>query len=184
MHRWSKNPPFGRMATLACIALAFCLFAWGLQYKLSLYDPPQAASHQVPTAKLLSQSEKSRSTESPLVVRTRTSTKVIYTAPTAVVVILLLALGILNPPLSAQRQQRANCLWQLRRAHLRAYFVRPPPVLVLATLPKPMLECSIRSNDRMQRYPFLHLRMCPAVPDRTIQKPFRGTFKICEHDSP
>jgi hypothetical protein len=130
MYRWRKNPPFGRMATLAYVALAFCLFAWGLQYKLSLYDPPEAASHHVPTAKLLSKNEQSSSTESPLVVRTRTSTRVIYTVPTAVFFILLPVLSIFNPSISGQRQQRASGLWNLRRAHLRAHFVRPPPVLV------------------------------------------------------
>src|ERR1019366_10438930 len=103
MHCWSTSRPFSRMGTLACAALAFCLFAWGLQYKLSLYDPPQAASHHVPTAKLLSRNEQSSSTESPLVVRTRTSTKVIYIVPTVVVFFLLLVLSILNPPLSSQR---------------------------------------------------------------------------------
>ena len=129
MHRWSKNPPFGRLATLACVALAFCLFAWGLQYKLSVYDPPEAASHHLPTAKLLSKNEQSSSTESPLVVRTRTSTKIIYTAPSFVAFILLLVLSIFNPSISGQRQQRTSGLWNLRRAHLRAHFVRPPPVL-------------------------------------------------------
>jgi hypothetical protein len=129
MQSWSKTRPFSRMGTSACIGLAFCLFTWGLQYKLSLYDPPEAASHHVPTAKLLSKNEQSSSTESPLVVRTRTSTKVIYIVPTVVVFFLLLVLSILNPPLSGQRQRRASGLWHLRRAHLRTHFVRPPPVL-------------------------------------------------------
>ena len=47
---------FGRLS-LTFLSLALCVFAWGLQYKLSLYDPPQAASHQVPQAKLLSKNE-------------------------------------------------------------------------------------------------------------------------------
>jgi hypothetical protein len=130
MHRWSKNPLFGRMATLACVALVFFLFAWGLQYKLSLYDPSEAASHHVPTAKLLSKNEQSSSTESPLVVRTRTSTRVIYTVPMALFFILLLIPSVLNPPLSGQRQQRATQSWFPRHPHLRDHFVRPPPVLV------------------------------------------------------
>lgn len=130
MHRWNKTPLIARMITLVCVALAFCLFAWGLQYKLSLYDPPEAASHHVPTAKLLSKNEQSSSTESPLVVRSRTSTKIIYTVPTFVAFILLLALSILNPLIPGQRKQRASQSWLPRRRHLRAHFVRPPPVLV------------------------------------------------------
>src|ERR1022692_1459259 len=100
MQSWSKTRPLSRMGTPACIGLAFCLFTWGLQYKLSLYDPPEAASHHVPTAKLLSKNEQSSSTESPLVVRTRTSTKIIYTAPSFVAFILLLVLSIFNPSIS------------------------------------------------------------------------------------
>jgi len=130
MHRWSNNPPFDRMGTLACVALAFCLFAWGLQYKLSLYDPLKAASHHVPTAKLLSKNEQSNSTEIPLVVRTRTSTRVIYTVPTAVFFILLPVPSVSNPPTPGQREQRASQSWLPRRPHLRAHFVRPPPVFV------------------------------------------------------
>ena len=66
---------------LAFLGLGFCVFAWGLQYKLSLYDPPQTASHQIPRAKLLSRDEQSGTVEHPLVIRTKTSTSVIYTAP-------------------------------------------------------------------------------------------------------
>ncbi len=130
MHRWSTNRPISRMGALAFIGLAFCIFTWGLQYKLSLYDPPQAASHHIPKAKLLSKNEQSRSTESPLVVRSRTSTRVIYTVPTVVFFILLLTVSALNPPLSGQREQRAGQYGLPRRPHLRTYFVRPPPVLV------------------------------------------------------
>jgi hypothetical protein len=130
MHFWSKDRPFSRMSVLAFFALAFCVFMWGLQYKLSLYDPPEAASHNFPKAKLLSKNEQSSSLESPLVVRTRTSTRVIYTVPTVVFFILLLTTIVLNPPLSGQREQHASRLWQLRRAHLRTHFVRPPPVFV------------------------------------------------------
>jgi hypothetical protein len=126
MRRWSKNPPFGRLATVACVALAFCLFAWGLQYKLSLYDPPQAASHHAPTAKLLSKNEQSGSTESPLLVRTRTSTNVIYTVPTLGG---FMVIKLFPSPLSTRWEQRAANLWHLRRAYLRTNYVRPPPVL-------------------------------------------------------
>ena len=43
----------------AFVGLAFCVFSWGLQYKLSLYDPPQAVSHEIPQAKLLSKDQQS-----------------------------------------------------------------------------------------------------------------------------
>jgi hypothetical protein len=114
---------------LAFLGLAFCVFAWGLQYKLSLYDPPQTASHQIPMAKLLSRDEQSSTVEHPLVIRTKTSTSVIYTASTAVFLILFLAISMLNPPVSRGLEKRANGLFHLHRAVLNTLFVRPPPVL-------------------------------------------------------
>jgi hypothetical protein len=114
--------------------LAICVFAWGLQYKLSLYDPPQAASHQIPRAKLLSRDEQSSTAEHPLVIRTKTSTSVIYTAPTAIFLILLLAISPLNPPVSRRLEKRAKRLFHLHRAVLNTLFVRPPPLLAWALL--------------------------------------------------
>jgi hypothetical protein len=118
------------MSVLAFFALAFCVFMWGLQYKLSLYDPPAAASHHIPMAKLLSKNEQSSSTQSPQVVRTRTSTKVIYTVPTVPFFILLLILSVLNPPISSQREQHESQSWLLHRPYLETYFVRPPPAQI------------------------------------------------------
>jgi hypothetical protein len=114
---------------LAILGLAFCVFAWGLQYKLSLYDPLQTASHRIPMAKLLSRDEQSSTVESPQVIRTKTSASVIYTAPTAVFLILLLAVSLLNPPASKRVEQPDRKLLILHRAILSSFFVRPPPVL-------------------------------------------------------
>lgn len=47
----------GRVWAIALPLLAACVFLWGLEYKLSLYFPPQASFHQVPIAKLLSKNE-------------------------------------------------------------------------------------------------------------------------------
>ena len=129
LHHWGKSRPISRFGILAFLGLAVCVFTWGLQYKLSLYDPPQAASRQIPHAKLLSRNEQSGTSESPLVVRTKTTTRVSYTVPTAIFFVLLLALGILNPQASGQREQRANRSWHLRRGLFDIFFVRPPPIL-------------------------------------------------------
>ncbi len=118
------------MNALGFIGLAFCIFMWGLQYKLSLYDPAGAASHRIPIAKLLSRNELSNSSESPTVVRTRTSTRVFYAVPDAVFLLLFILVSVSNEPVPGQREQRASQLWHMRRAHLRTSFVRPPPVLV------------------------------------------------------
>lgn len=129
VHGWIKTRLYGRFGTLALLGLAFCVFAWGLQYKLSLYDPPQAASHRIPQAKLLSRNERSGIAESQLVIRTKTSTRVSYTVPTAVFLILLLPLSILNPQASGQRKQRTRNSWHLRHGLLNIFLVRPPPSL-------------------------------------------------------
>jgi hypothetical protein len=48
-----------RALAFGLMLLGLCVFAWGLKYKLSLYDPPRALSHQMPAAKLLSGKERS-----------------------------------------------------------------------------------------------------------------------------
>lgn len=42
-----------RVLAFGLMVLGICVFAWGLRYKLSLYDPPQSQSHRVQEAKLL-----------------------------------------------------------------------------------------------------------------------------------
>jgi hypothetical protein len=129
VQRLHTTRTFNLLWILASLGLAGCVFAWGLQYKLSLYDPPQAASHKIPQAKLLSRNERSGITESPLVVRAKTSTRVSHTVPTGVFFFLLLALSILNPQASGQRKQRTSGVWHLRRGLFNIFFVRPPPIL-------------------------------------------------------
>jgi hypothetical protein len=130
LQSWGKYRKFGLFGSLAFLGLAFCVFAWGLQYKLSLYDPPQTASYHIPKAKLLSRDEQSSTAEHPLVIRTKTSTSVIYTVPTVIFLILLLAVRILNPPVSKRVEKLSDKLLNLHRAILNSLFVRPPPVLV------------------------------------------------------
>jgi hypothetical protein len=50
--------PALRTLALALAFLGLCVFAWGLKYKLSLYDPPHSISHHMPAAKLLSGKER------------------------------------------------------------------------------------------------------------------------------
>jgi len=130
VYPFGKSRRSGFFGILAFLGLAICVFSWGLQYKLSLYDPPQAASHQIPNAKLLSKNEQSRATDSPRVVRTRTSAKVIYAAPTGIFLILMLVPSIMHLQTAGQRLKRVNGSWHPRRVFLTIPFVRPPPVLV------------------------------------------------------
>lgn len=45
--------PVLRGFTFALVLLGLCVFAWGLRYKLSLYQPPHSVGRHMPAAKLL-----------------------------------------------------------------------------------------------------------------------------------
>ncbi len=113
------------------LGLSFCVFTWGLQYKLSLYDPPQSASHQIPKAKLLSKEEQSDITQTPLVLRTKTATTIVYTSPATVLLFLLLNLSFLVEPTSSCLMRAASRRRRQRSSnYLNILYVRPPPVLL------------------------------------------------------
>jgi hypothetical protein len=129
LHGLGEIRKFNLFGSLAFLGLGICVFGWGLGSKLSLYDQHQAPSHQIPKAKLLSANEQSSNTKSPLVIRTKTVTKIIYTAPTAVFLFLLLAISLLNAPTFTRVDKQAKKLLRLHRAILNTLFVRPPPAL-------------------------------------------------------
>ena len=128
MLRSSKNRSFSRIGALAFLGLAVCIFAWGLQYKLSLYDSSQAATHQVPKAKLLSSNEQSRTAKIALVDQTEVSSSV-FCVVVAFFSVFLFAPSLLNP-LAGQSSQWTNRSWRLHFSSFQSdLFVRPPPVL-------------------------------------------------------
>ena len=121
---------FNLLGIVASLGLASCVFTWGLEYKLSLYDPPQWPSHQIPQAKLLSRNEQSVTTAGPLVVRTKTSTRVSYTvSASAVFLVLLLAPGVLNLQGAGQRFLCADPVRIFHRGLFELFLNRPPPFL-------------------------------------------------------
>jgi cytochrome c-type biogenesis protein CcmE len=128
VHPFGKSRLFSLFGVIAYLGLAVCVFTWGLQYKLSLYDPPQAHSHQIPQAKLLSKNEQIGTTESRQVVRTKISTRVSFSIPTTIFLVLLLALSVFNRQASFQRKQSTSRAWNLRRGLFNIFFVRPPPI--------------------------------------------------------
>jgi hypothetical protein len=130
VHRWSKDRPFNRLGTLALLGLAICVFTWGLQYKLSLYDPSQVSSHRIPIAKLLSRDERSGPEEGSPAVRANASATALCAVSIAAFFLLLLLPGLPKLQASGEREERASRSWRLRRAFLNKLFVRAPPVLV------------------------------------------------------
>ena len=115
---------------LAFLGLALAVFAWGLQYKLSLYDPPQAASHQMPHAKLLSKDRQSPAAGHLVIAREETTSIGAVVAGCSFVFFLLLLND--RAALSLFAQQRLHGIrrpWIARSfADLTAFFFRPPPV--------------------------------------------------------
>jgi len=112
--------------------LAIAVFAWGTQYKVSLYDPPQAASHSIPPAKLLSDDqqtpfEKGFLTEKSAPSDGRSSPRVRFVELTGDHVTLR-SLGVFAEGAYGQRELRVFRIWSLRRrASLSTFSLRPPP---------------------------------------------------------
>jgi hypothetical protein len=117
---------------LPFLGLAFCVFTWGLKYKLSLYDPPHAPSHAIPTAKLLSRNEQKAGTENPLISTSSAPQKAMqFTLPGLLLSLFFLAFSMLGRVLlDVKSPAAAEQPWRLcRRASLAAFFFRPPPTL-------------------------------------------------------
>lgn len=124
-----KESYFPRLA-FAFLGLALSVFSWGLQYKLSLYDPPQAISHQMPEAKLLSQEERPTQAEHPLLDALRNRTIKIQCVLSGIFLLISLAFNLCRAHRRAARVPVTRTPLHLRRfICLDAFFFRPPPIL-------------------------------------------------------
>ncbi len=116
--------------TFLLLGLALCVFGWGLQYKLSLYDPPQAVSHEIPQAKLISKDEQSLTTDNPLVKSPSASDMVVQAAFHGLFFAVFLALIAPRGLALYGKYSRADQpVRPVSHASLSAFFFRPPPVL-------------------------------------------------------
>jgi hypothetical protein len=107
----------------ALFGLALSVFVWGLEYKISLYEPPP---HQIPTAKLLSRNEQVEiSAERSFAELTRP----MATGPTWTAAALRLLVATLNPPVTRKLDFPAGATAKAVRAKFAVLFVRPPPCL-------------------------------------------------------
>jgi hypothetical protein len=112
------------------VGLSLLVFAWGLGYKLSLYDPPQSDSHKIPQAKLLSKNERALAAQSPLLSDTKASPTAIRVVLSCALLFLVLAHRSLDAVACSQLNFDVNQPWRLRhRTGLSFFFVLPPPVL-------------------------------------------------------
>lgn len=122
---------FTRIALLFLgLTFSVFVFTWGLQYKLSLYDPPQAVTHQMPEAKLLSKNEQAVTAKSPLLDISGARSKPMQVILSSIFLLISLALNPLHAPLCIEKECDVPLPWRLRCfACLDAFFFRPPPVL-------------------------------------------------------
>jgi len=111
------------------MGLAICVFAWGLQYKLSLYDLPQTTAPHVPMAKLLSRDEQPEASKTSLHLAENLLARALPAASSAGILFLLLTVCMRAMLARGRLRFPANPLWQARRATVDAYFDRPPPAL-------------------------------------------------------
>jgi hypothetical protein len=123
---WRPNRAPSRFSRLLFAALACSVFVWGLQYKLSLYDAPQAAPHSVIAAKLLSKNEQTNLTEASPYTKSDQPVKALLTLSGVVSFILVAVCGTLLPAYR-RRYVAANPPRLLQQTLREAYFVRPPP---------------------------------------------------------
>jgi len=116
---------------IGVLVLVFAVFGWGLQYKRSLYDPPNSVSTQIPHAKLLSPKERPVSSINLDSVLPASPQSELAISP--IFLIAAIMLGSLfvrlywswNVPkgIDSRRQRRANSNY---------FSFRPPPVLLPA----------------------------------------------------
>ena len=130
VNRWKKIRPIGLLGSMAFLGLACCVFGWGLQYKLSLYDFPQPASHRLPSAKLISTDEQSRTPECLLAAGTKSITAAPHLPSTIGFLVSLLSVSLSSLVAAGQREQDICRSRHLGRGILTVFFVRPPPALV------------------------------------------------------
>jgi hypothetical protein len=102
-----------------------CVFAWGLRYKLSLYDPPGASAHHMAKAKLLTGNE--RRAVPAVDLRPASGLPALGFLAAFVFSVLLLRGGRVVPGFGSwfliPADRRPAPAW----AHCAAKFIRPPP---------------------------------------------------------
>lgn len=130
MSSWCTNRARFSRLDLLLLGVALAVFAWGLQYKLSLYDSPQSSSRDVVQAKLLSKEEQSKPGGELIAVALRAAAY----ARCAVLETLLLASSLLLLRLQRRPSTPVGEAAGVRPGPLRphrglpAFFFRPPPI--------------------------------------------------------
>ncbi len=129
LSNYIKKREFSRARVLVFLGLALCVFTWGLQYKLSLYDPPQAIPHQVPQAKLLANDEPSRMAGVLRAIANEPTARITIHGD-GILLFLFVCLSVASLSSLAQEVPPRDVSWHAGPAFFGSLFVRPPPVLL------------------------------------------------------
>lgn len=110
------------------VTLAVAVFVWGLSYKLSLYDPPQASSHRMVAAKLLSNRER------PATAKVEFQDALNASSLTASQVAVSTLLALFLPLLLVDQARHSWTMFRVANSRKRPcfadiphHFFRPPP---------------------------------------------------------
>jgi hypothetical protein len=127
--RFTSRPKLSSF-TFVFVGLSLAVFTWGLQYKLSLYDPPQSVSHRMVEAKLLSRNEQTIESDRSLVSNFKAAAPEWSASGYTVFILSLVVLAPLRKPSAPHEGVDAERPWRIRyRASLDPFFFRPPPTL-------------------------------------------------------
>lgn len=129
---WMKHRRIPVWLSLAFLALALAVVGWGTGYKLSLYDAPNAVSHQMPHAKLLSKNEQATEKNSSFATHgVEPNEKLSLRTLLCICIVLSLASAAINKAaINRGEERKATHSWRLRHgASLNFFFVLPPPIL-------------------------------------------------------
>ena len=129
MHVLRPTRTCSRYWKIPFIALGLCVFLWGLQYKLSLYDPPDTSSPHVPMAKLLSKNEQTSQSKRTAPDKFQPLEKTLQERLQAAFLILLIAELFRFAGMLRYKPAQSSSLY-LRASFLEPLFDRPPPMLV------------------------------------------------------
>jgi hypothetical protein len=128
MNMLSRRTPI--RVVIGILILAFAVFGWGLQYKLSLYEP-DSVSTQIPHAKLLSPKERPVSTIDLNSVLPASPQPKLAIFPIFLIAAIVLGSHFVVSSWSWSVAKGIDSCRQ-RRANSNYFSFRPPPVLLPA----------------------------------------------------
>jgi len=118
------------VTALGILTLAFAIFGWGVQYKLSLYDVPAGHTISVPQAKLLSPKERSMAAQVSAASLPDTQTSL----PVVLAFIRIFGVGLLLSRPAGRPGRAGDLPVRIDRHVSSSYFsFRPPPASLLPT---------------------------------------------------